>query len=88
MKPPFVAAFFNFFLPGLGYIALQKRVVFGWLLIATDVLWLTWGFFEPSIGASTWIFGSIPQSFSLGLIAMTTNGIAFGYDAYQLAKEK
>jgi len=80
MKNPVLVAIANFLLPGLGYLMLRKRTVFGALLFAGTVLNIIYTFgFPPEFvwHEATWIV------FVGGVITL----IAFGYDAYSLAKE-
>ena len=78
-----MVAFYNFFLPGLGYIVLQKRVVFGWLLLIGDIFHLVWSFSAPEQTVPPWAAVDWFNAAG-GLLIMS----AFAYDAYQLAKEQ
>ena len=85
---PWIPALANFILPGAGYLILKRKQVFAVLLIVGCLLWFVWGFIEPSVHLRTWIWGGIPASFTLGLVATIVVNLAFGYDAYQLAEGK
>ncbi len=80
MKNPVFVAIVNFLLPGLGYLIIGKRVVFGRILFVGAIFGLFYVFLSPSPEWTnmTWI------GFAGGLITMS----AFAYDAYTLAKGK
>jgi len=73
--------------PGTGYIILGKRVVFGWLLVVGGAASFVWSIVEPSVQDAPFL-GSEPSTILLGAVAFTCATIAFGYDAYQLARGK
>ena len=78
-KSPWIAALLNFLLLGAGYVYLDKRVVFGWMLILTFVIMT----FEYFIGGMNH-FVYIAETHSVSWTVLT---IAVAYDGYQLAKE-
>lgn len=73
MKKPWVAALFNIILPGLGYVYVGKRVLFGaGVLFASIVSY--WGASFETIPISVWI-----DSFIVTIL--------FAYDGYKDAQE-
>jgi len=82
MKTPYLAAVFNFVLPGLGYVHLQKRLAFGWLMLTASILGNLLAFTGPQstdpLTTYDWL------AFGVTFIA----SFAFAYDAYQLGSER
>jgi hypothetical protein len=75
----------NAILPGVGYVILRKRVIFGALVLASTILWIISGFFETyaeSFFIASTLNGRIFEAFAYVVLFA-----AFGYDAYSLAKE-
>lgn len=66
-------------MPGLGYVVLQKKIVFGWLIMLSSILYDVYGFIVPMTEFS--------NKQIIGVVAGILMNIAFAYDAYQLAKE-
>lgn len=88
MIHPIVVGASNALIPGLGYLIIRERVVFGGLLIAGSLALFVLTFVEP-------VF--IPESFlvSSSLLGKGLEGLwylcftlAYGYDAYALARSK
>lgn len=83
MKNPIVAAIANAVLPGLGYILIQRRTVFGWWLLAGSLVGWVWTIKFP-----------IPEEFFMGesmlwcAAAYLLTMVAFAYDAYTEAKHR
>lgn len=78
----------NAFFPGLAYILLGKRALFGWLLIISMVCNAILAFIAPhgvseSFFLSTTMFGKTIQ-----IVGMMAGAIAFAYDAHKLAQQK
>ena len=82
---PYLIGVVNVFLPGLGYIILQKRLVFGWLLLISTVSYIGANFYFPA--TDQFFFSTDPMGKFLEVVALVTGALAFGYDAYTLAKE-
>ena len=76
----------NAILPGSGYILLKKRTTFGWLLLVGGSLGGLQLWMDPP--PDIYLYGSNLLSTFIGLAAIALCSIAFGYDAYQLGKEK
>ena len=73
----------NAALPGLGYVFISGREVFGWLLIvatASALLARHWGFTALNLAHDS----ALAVGFQMLSIAISS--IAFGYDAYRSAK--
>ena len=82
---PVAVGIINAVIPGVGYLMLRKRTIFGALILISAATWFIGGFFEPvtdNFLISTTLEGKILEAISL-MTAM----LAFGYDAYTLAKE-
>jgi len=77
-KNPAIAALLNFFVWGLGYIYAERRVVFGALLVISEILSYLLAPFVPPIEESGKL---LLWSFPIWLLM----SIAFAYDAYQEA---
>ncbi|MCL5410826.1 MAG: hypothetical protein M1324_03145 [Patescibacteria group bacterium] len=77
-KRPWLAIVLNIILPGLGYLYVGRRKVFGYLLTISSItswIWFPTKDFIPLIIHSPMI--------NIGLILVT---VAFAYDAYIEAK--
>ena len=72
-KSPWLAAIFNFLLPGLGYIYSGKRVFFGAGILIVSVL-LYWGISFQDLPLIVWV-DSLLMAF------------LFAFDGYQTAEE-
>jgi len=84
---PVVVGIVNAALPGLGYIIVGKRRVFGWLLLGNVVITYAWMFvYQGTVTPGMW--GPLEINSWLGLLAVALLFAAFGYDGYQLAKER
>ena len=87
-RKPAVAGVCNALLPGLGYLLIDERKVFGWLLLAGSVLYLVLSFVEPAfIEQSFFISKTVPGK-TLEFAWYVCFAAAYGYDAYSLAKAK
>jgi len=82
---PYLIAVGNALIPGLGYLILRKRQIFGTLVFIGTVAWYAMTFLDPAAAPpfSTTVLGNM-----LEVIAVIATTIAFGYDAYALAKEQ
>ena len=78
-KNPWIAAVLNVLIAGLGYVYIGKRVVFGALLIVSEFVAYIWFFSTPEVSS---IFYN-----SILLVSAVLAIAAFGFDAFQLAKE-
>jgi len=84
-KYPVFIGILNAILPGFGYLILQKRIGFGVLILAYSVLSYINAFAFPipqGITARVTLFDVFDVT------AILLFFIAFGYDAYRLAKEE
>jgi hypothetical protein len=84
---PILAAVANVVLPGLAYILVGKRKVFGWLLVANSILVYAWMYLYPNV-VTPGLWGPSEFSSPLGIAALLALSAAFAYDAYQLANER
>ncbi|MDO8552170.1 MAG: hypothetical protein Q7S01_01420 [bacterium] len=83
---PIRVGIINAILPGLGYLLLGRRLLFGWLIFAGTILLIIASFVEPAANdllLSTTFEGRILEAFFMGVWA-----IAFGVDAYNEARVK
>ncbi|MEM3372658.1 MAG: hypothetical protein QXF76_00375 [Candidatus Anstonellales archaeon] len=76
-----LSVFLNFFIPGSGYLVLQKRLLFGILILASQLLLLIYYFTNEEEYKK--IFTDI-----LYLLSVFIAAFAFAYDAYELAKRE
>ncbi len=75
-----LVAIANALFPGIGYVILQKRIIFGWLLLPGSALawYIAFTIPAPETSAATaFVF----------LVSSVLSSLAFGYDAYTAAKE-
>ncbi|MCX8166590.1 MAG: hypothetical protein N3E37_01940 [Candidatus Micrarchaeota archaeon] len=72
-----VAAFANFWIPGSGYLILQKRLVFGVIMLASQLLGLIFYFTDELVYSRA-------TNNILFVISVLLLGLAFAYDAYEL----
>ncbi len=85
MRSPLLVGFLNFFFPGLGYMLLGKRLLFGRLIFLSTLLGEIHLWIDPL--PDVYIYGSTNSSVALGTIALFLGCFAFGYDAYTLANK-
>jgi hypothetical protein len=78
----------NAIIPGLGYIILKQRLVFGWCMLATFVLFLIVTLTDPSPAFDTVLFAVSPTGQFLEVLAYILALFAFGYDVYDMARTK
>lgn len=81
MKKPWLACVLNIILPGVGYIYVGRRVVFGILLFISNLL--VWSFSLPDGWSWSELSSSMLAAIFLAVILTT---IAFAYDAYKDAQ--
>lgn len=77
----------NFFLPGLGYVLLGQRVVFGRLLLTAVILQIAQLVLDP-LPPYFVVYGSTFFSVLIGISALVLALGAFAYDAYTLATKQ
>jgi len=80
MKNPWLAAILNALIPGLGYLYIRKRILFGALLIGWTFAATVWVFLMPEE-----IFNQIFWNV-WGVLGMILLAAAFAVDAYKEAK--
>jgi len=85
-KNPIVLGIVNAVIPGLGYVLLGQRKVFGWLLLAGSISVAILAFVEPafmptSMFISTSILGKVLEALWYLFFIL-----AYGYDAYDLGR--
>lgn len=78
-KQPLIAATLNAILPGIAYLYLGDRKLFGGMLLTASVLSYFWFFTDPN--AQNFFNGAIVN------IAMILMTLAFAVDAYREAKK-
>lgn len=86
MKRPVVVAIANVLLPGLGYILLGKRKIFGFLLVLNSLITWAWLIIYPQT-ETPGMWGPLEFNSLLGIVAVALLAAAFAYDAYTLAKK-
>jgi hypothetical protein len=80
MKNPWLAAILNALIPGLGYLYIRKRILFGALLIGWAFAAIVWVSLIPEE-----IFNQIFWNV-WGVLAMILLAAAFAIDAYKEAR--
>lgn len=87
-KNPIVVGLCNAVVPGLGYLLIGERKVFGWLLVAGVVLYIVLSVIEPSfLPTSFFVSQSALGKLLESLMYLSFVG-AFAYDAWDIASEK
>ncbi|MEX0748576.1 MAG: hypothetical protein WD467_00305 [Candidatus Saccharimonadales bacterium] len=87
MKSPVLAAIVNFVLPGSAYILLKQRVLFGGLILTSELIYLL----APLPPAVAEALDQSLDNFQLGdwslaITAWLIYATAFAIDAYRLAE--
>lgn len=85
MKNPLLAGIVNAIAPGAGYLMIGRRVAFGALMLVSTIALMINGVFisdQTSFFLSTETAGKVFEA-----IAMAATALAFGYDAYVLARK-
>jgi|GEM_PF-2684350 len=85
---PILAGVLNAIFPGLSYLLLRERVVFGATLFVAILLFMLVSFMDPSPAFDTVLFASSPRGRLLEAVSYALAFLAFGYDAYELARRK
>ncbi len=80
---PILPAIANFFVHGLGYLLIRKRMVFGTMLLVGSVLGWIWSIRYPL--PDTFFVG---ESLLLCVSVYVLMSVAFAYDAYTEARRK
>ena len=86
MRRPIVVAIANYTFPGLGYILLGKRMLFGVLMMTCVAVQAIQMYIDPY----PYVIAYATTTFSLflALFSIFMFQIAFAYDAYRLAKDQ
>lgn len=73
IKKPWLAALLNIILPGLGYVYVGKRILFGYGILFSSIM-MSWGFSFEKIPIFVWVSSIIAD-------------MLFAYDSYKDAQE-
>lgn len=84
----FLIGIANALIPGLGYLILKERLVLGWCMLAAMLLFGFVTLFDPSPAFDTLLFAATPVGRLFEGLSYILAIFAFGYDAYDLAREK
>ena len=87
-KNPIVLGIVNAIVPGLGYVILGKRIVFGWLLLAGSISVAILAFIEPAFMPTSMFVSTSVIGKALETLWYVFFILAYGYDAYDLAREE
>jgi hypothetical protein len=85
---PILIGIINALIPGLGYILIRERVVFGVLTLTSAVLLAIVMFTDPSSAFAATLLAESPAGRALEGISYALGMFAFAYDAYDLARTK
>ena len=85
---PILIGIVNAILPGLGYLILKERLVFGWSIFLAVLLFALVAFTDPSPVFDMTLIAVSATGRSLEGVAYALAILAFGYDAYDLARKK
>jgi hypothetical protein len=85
---PLLVGIANALIPGLGYIILKDRLVLGWCMLVSMLLFGFVTLSDPSPAFDTILFAVTPTGRVLELVSYALSIFAFGYDAYDLARKK
>lgn len=88
MKNPILVGILNAVLPGVGYLIIRERVVFGTFLIAGSVALIILTIIEPVFRPGSLLVSSSILGQGLESLWYTFFVLAYGYDAYALARDK
>lgn len=83
---PVLIGVLNAIIPGLGYLIVRERIVFGWLMLASFILYIPLMFIDPA--HQQLIFAQTDTGRLFESLIMILAIFAFGYDAYDLARKK
>ncbi len=86
MREPLVLAIANYIFPGLGYVLLGRRVVFGYLMMLCVVVQSIQLYIDPYPYVIA--YATTELSLALAILAIFILEVAFAYDVYTLAKQK
>ena len=85
---PILIGIANALIPGLGYIILRERLFLGWGMFIAMVLFAFVTLSDPSPAFDTVLFAVTPTGRFLEGLSYSLAILAFGYDAYDLARKK
>ncbi|MEA2702034.1 MAG: hypothetical protein QOE22_743 [Candidatus Parcubacteria bacterium] len=85
---PVLIGIVNALVPGLGYLILRERLVLGWGMFLAMIFFMIVTLTDPSPAFDTVLFAISPTGRLLECASYALAIIAFGYDAYDLAKKK
>lgn len=80
---PLIPAVANFFVHGLGYLLIRRRIIFGSMILVGSILGWAWSIRHPL--PDTFFVG---ESLFLCVAVYLLMSAAFAYDAYTEAKRK
>ena len=83
---PVLIGIVNAIIPGLGYLLIKERVVFGWCMLVAFILFVVVTFIDPSPAFNAAFFSISPAGKILEAVAYVFALFAFGYDAYDMAR--
>ncbi len=86
MKKPIIVAVSNYFFPGLGYVLLGQRRIFGWLMMLCSSIQAIQLYIDPYPYIVA--YATTTLSLTLAILALWLLQIAFAYDVYSLAKTR
>lgn len=84
---PLLVGICNAVVPGLGYVILGNRRVFGWLLLVGSLSAIILSFVEPAFVSQSFFVSKSALGTLLEALWYLFFVIAYGYDAYDLARE-
>jgi hypothetical protein len=85
---PYVVGICNAVIPGLGYILIGERKVFGGLLLAGSVACIILSIVEPGFASGSLFVSQTPGGVVLETLWYLFFLAAFAYDAWEIAKRK
>ena len=80
-----MAAIANYIFPGLGYVLLGKRKIFGWMMMLCVCIQAIQLYIDPYPYVIAYATSRVSLALALGAIFILE--LAFAYDAYALGKE-
>lgn len=88
MKHPILVGISNAVLPGVGYLIIRERLVFGTFLIAGSIALVILAFIEPVFRPQSLLVSSSILGQGLESLWYIFFVLAYGYDAYSLARDQ
>lgn len=88
MTNPILIGILNALVPGVGYLMVRERIVFGAFMLLGTVLLMLVMLVDPSPIFDSMLYAVTPFGRAMETLSYLLIAGAFGYDAYDLARVK